>query len=630
MVNTIRSTDLQNKNGSNLRKNERLFFIGLIITVVFAVYILRLFKLQVIEGDGYRKQSVIISQRTKTIPAQRGEIYDRNFTMPMVVNTDSFAVDFIPGEANEKYDTVAAKLAMYLGISKADIDKKIPPSARKSFTAVEITTNVVFSEINNIAENITDLPGVSWRVKPIRNYVETGSISHVLGYVGDISKEELKVLYNKGYTNTSIIGKTGIEKQYDEILQGTPGVESRKVDAKGRLISEAPTIQPPVMGSNLVLTIDSKIQVLAEKALGERIGAAVVLKPANGEILAMVSYPYFDPNIFNTDNAAKEYKKLSENEYNPLLNRCVNAVYPPASTFKVIMSTAMLAENAFPSEKTVECRGAIDYGGRTFKCHIGKPGHGKLDLKNALAQSCNIYYWTIGRDYLGVDKIASYAKDFGYGKPLGVDLPSSSAGFIPTALWKERRYHEKWMDGDTMNMSIGQSYTLVTPLHVADMMAMVVNSGTVYKPHLLKEIRDPVTNNIIEEIKPEVLNTPLKIDDKVWQEIRDDLRYTVTDGSAKYPLKNKVVKIAGKTGTAEVSNYKDRWHSWFVAYAPFDGPPEDAVVVAVLVEAVNPWEWWAPYASNIIFQGIFANQTYDEAIEALGFKYLKKPVGRQE
>lgn len=625
----IQSTDLQSKTGRTGKKKDKLYFISFIIILTFGLYILRLFKMQVVEGAGYRRQSETISQRSKTIVAQRGEIFDRNADSPLVVNMDSFAVDLIPGETGGKYDTVAARLAQFLGISKTEIDLKIPVSIRNSYTAVEIKSNVTFSEVSNIAENISDLPGVSWRSKPKRDYVVTGSMSHVLGYVGDITTEELKVLYNKGYDQNSIIGKTGIEKQYDSILKGTPGMETRIVDVRGKNISNSRSVQQPVLGSNIVLTIDTEIQTLVEQALGERVGAAVVLKPTTGEILAMVSYPYFDSNIFSSGKYSEEYAKIEANPNNPLLNRVVNASYPPASTFKVIMSTALLSEGTFPADKEIDCTGELDYGGRTWKCHIGKPGHGYLDLKNGLAQSCNIYYWTIGRDYLGVERIANYSNQFGYGLPLEIDLPNSTDGFIPTAEWKERRYHEKWMNGDTMNMSIGQSYTLVTPLHVADMMAMVVNSGTIYTPHLLKEIRDPVTNEVIEEVQPTVLHT-MDLDESIWQEVREDLRYTVTDGSAVSALRNKTVQMAGKTGTAEVSGYKDSWHSWFVAYGPYDAPPEDAIVLVVLVEAVNPWEWWAPYASNIIFQGIFANQTYDEAVNALGFRYLVKPVGRQE
>ena len=507
-------------------------------------------------------------------------------------------------------------------IEPIDVRKKKEEENEK----IDISKSFTYSS----AENLNDLPGVSWRMKPMRNYVENiGSLSHIVGYVGDITKEELKVLYNQGYSNTSIIGKTGIEKQYDMILQGKSGLESRTVDVRGRYLSEEPIIQTPEMGKNLVLTIDTDIQTLTEKALGERIGAAIVLKPSTGEILAMVSYPYFDANIFNLEDGSALYSKLLNDPQKPLLNRAVNATYSPASTFKVVMSTALLAEEAFSPLKTIDCSGRIEYGDRTFKCHIGIPGHGYMDLKNGLAQSCNVYYWTIGRDYLGVDKISSYAKEFGYGQPFDIDLPGQSEGFVPTSQWKERRYHEKWLGGDTMNMSIGQGYTLVTPMQVADMMAMIVNEGKIYKPHFLKEVRDPVTNEVIESTKPEVLFSS-NIPQSVWKEVKQDLRYTVTDGSAQFPLKNKIVKIAGKTGTAEVAQYKNSWHSWFVCYAPYDAPVEDTVVVCVLVEAANQWEWWAPYASNIILQGIFANQTYDEAIDSLGFRYLSRPVGRQE
>ncbi len=631
MINNMSGGFRRGPSGSSFtEKNVRIIILAVILAAAFVVYVYRLFAMQVIQGEQYRKQSRTISSQVNIIPAQRGEIFDRNANMPMVINTDSFAVAVTPGEIPAKqYDTVATRLALYLGISKFDIDKKIPVKLRRSYTLITIKSNVPFSVISDIAENKTDLPGVSWASKPIRNYVETGSLSHIIGYVGDITQEEMNVMYNRGYTQNSIIGKTGIEKQYDSLLQGIPGSESRTVDVRGRIISDAPVVTPPQMGKNLVLTIDSTIQTLAEKTLGNRVGAVVVLKPATGEILAMVSYPFFDPNLFNTDNASSEYLSLANSPDKPLLNRAVNAAYPPGSTFKIIMSAAMLQEKAFPANKKIECTGKLVYGGRIFHDHIPEPGHGWLDLKNGLAQSCDIYFWTIGRDYLGIDKIASYADEFGLGQSTQIDLPSQSTGFIPTAKWKERRYHEKWLGGDTMSASIGQGYILATPLQIADMMAMVCNSGTIYKPHLLKEVRDPVTNAVIQEIKPEVLFKS-SIDSDVWKTVQEDLRYTITDGTPAYPMHNKIVQSAGKTGTSEVAQYKDSWHSWMVAYAPYDAPVEDQVVVATLVEAVNPWEWWAPYATNIIIQGIFANQTYEEATTALGFHYLLKNGNRQE
>jgi len=611
-------------------RSSRILIFTIVIFASIGLYAFKLFSMQILQGDLYRKQSQNISQRAKKIPAQRGEIFDRNGNVPMVLNIDSFAVDITPGAIpQEQISNVFSKISGILNISEASLEKKIPASIRRSFQTIEIKGNVPYELITEIAEKSDELPGVSWRSKPIRNYVETGSISHVLGYIGDITRDELKIFYNKGYTTNSSIGKAGIEKQYDEILRGVDGYEYRTVDVKGKYIENSTTIKAPEMGKNLVLTIDRKIQQLAEEALGKRIGSAVVLKPSTGEILAMVSYPSYDPNLFNLDNSSEEYQRLLNDKDNPLLNRAVNASYPPASTFKVIMTTALLQENAISQDKKILCEGEIEYGDRIFRCHIRKPGHGPLDLKNALAQSCDVYFWIAGRDNLGVDRITSYAQEFGFGKSAQIDLPSQTEGLVPTPQWKERRFHERWLGGDTMNISIGQGNLLASPLQLADMVAMVVNSGTIYKPHLLKEVRDPTTSAVISINTPEQLFKS-NISPEVFAQVRENMRYVITNGTAQLPMNNKVVQLAGKTGTAEVG-LVDHWHSWMVAYGPYNAPPEDAVVVVVMVEASNPWEWWAPYATNIIMQGIFADQTYEESSEALGFKYLTShPRGRVE
>lgn len=640
----MRKNDFINAPEISETKNTKIVSIGIIIFVVMTLYLLRLFSMQVVNGQTYRTQARRSSSKVREIPAQRGEIYDRNADQALAVNVDSFAVDITPGEIPpERFDTVISRLASYLGVNRSYIKNKLPKNRKgdvilSSFSAVEIKTNVSFATVTQIAENLVDLPGVSWRSKPVRSYVVTGSFSHIIGYLGSITPEQLKIRYNRQsnddkriYNENSIIGQSGIEAEYDELLQGEPGNESRTVDAKGRFISDELRVEPPKMGNNLVLTIDRTIQELAEKALGERFGSAIVLKPSTGEILAMASYPYYNANVFTTGDSGRETARILNDSRKPMMNRAVEGTYPPASTFKVIMSAAVLQEKSFDSLQKIECKGTLEYGGSTYKCHVFPGKHGKLDLKNGLAQSCNVYFWTIGKDHLGIDRIAKYARMFGYGQATEVDLPAQASGTVPTPQWKERRYHEKWVGGDTVNTSIGQGFTTVTPLHVADMMAMVVNKGVIYKPHILKYAYDPATNEITKEVKPEVLHKA-DIDEAVWRELQTDLRYTVTNGSAQWPLRNKVVQIAGKTGTAEIAGYKDKkhWHSWFVAYAPFDAPPEDAVVVCVSVEAVNEWEWWAPYASNIIFQGIFAKQTYEEAVEALGFSSLQKPVGRQE
>jgi penicillin-binding protein 2 len=317
-----------------------------------------------------------------------------------------------------------------------------------------------------------------------------------------------------------------------------------------------------------------------------------------------------------------------EDPNKPFINRAIQSSYPPASTFKIIMTTGVLSENAFPPDQTILCRGVLNYGNRDWACHI-KTGHGRLNLRGGMAQSCNIFYWTIGRDYLGAERIVSYAREYGYGEMSGIDLPGEIGGFLPTPQWKERRFHERWVAGDTMNMSIGQGYTLVTPIQMANMVCMVVNNGKIYKPHFLKEVRDPVTNAIESIAKPQVIHER-GISPEVFAALRQDMRAVIREGTAVYPLNIRSVEIAGKTGTGE-AGFTDRWHSWFTAYAPFTSTdPEDMIVVSVIVEAANKWEWWAPYASAIIFQGYFANQDYDTAVRALGLQYLMPVEGRRE
>ena len=447
-----------------------------------------------------------------------------------------------------------------------------------------------------------------------------GSISHVIGYVGDITREEIQILYNKGYDFGNVLGKSGIEKQYDMILRGKDGKRYRTVDVKGRRIDDTVEEEPPLLGKDIVLTIDKNIQEVSEEALGSRIGSVVVLKPATGEILAMVSYPWFDPNSFYSEGGAGEYSKLASDPTYPFLNRAIQSHYSPASTFKTIMTTAVIEEKAFPVDKLIVCTGKIEYGGRTSWCWK-KTGHGALDLYGALAESCNVYFWTVGRDYLGIDNIAKYAQQFGLGEKTGIDLPGEVTGIVPTPQWKQKVFGEPWVGGDTMNTSIGQGYLTVTPLQLANAMSMIANEGIIYKPHILSEIRDPVSGEVLETVEPQVLHSS-QIKQETFKSVQKAMSGVISNGTANVVVTTKAVKIAGKTGTAEVG-YADKWHSWFVAYGPYDSvKPEDKVVVVVMVEAVNDWDWWAPKAANVIFQAIFAHQNYQQAVDSLDIWYL--------
>jgi penicillin-binding protein 2 len=629
----MRSAEPEPEGGLGSSRAGRIRALLILSIALFASYSVFLFYLQVIRGGEYRSRATTIARQTSPIPAQRGEIYDREYSVPLVLNTDSFAVDLIPAELPaERREEVFEKLSRVLGQSLDEIGRRIPPSYYHLYQAIELIGSVPFATVSSIAERIDEYPGVSWHSKPVRNYLETGSLSHVIGYVGDITRDELKLLYNQGYKSGDVIGKAGVEKQYDPLLRGKDGREYKTVDVKGKNVESGQgSVDPPEMGSNLVLTIDAEMQTIAEKALGPRIGSALILKPSTGEVLALASYPWYNPNLFTGAATGVEYAKLLADPNMPLINRAVQSSYPPASTFKAVVTAGILEEKSFPPERKVLCPGEIVYGDRIFNCHKKKPGHGWLDLKGALAESCDIYFWTVGRDYLGVERIVAYAKEFGFGRAAEFDLPGGDAteGFVPTPQWKERQFHEKWLGGDTMNLSIGQGDMLVTPLQIADMMAMIVNDGVIYRPHILKEVRDAGTGAIVRRIEPEELMRS-RISKETFFTLKQNLRGVITEGTAQFPVNTKAVAVAGKTGTAEVG-LKDRWHSWFVAYGPYDAAdPEEVIVVVVMVEASNPWEWWAPYAANIIFQCVFSGQSYDEAVDSLGLRYLIPWQGRAE
>jgi penicillin-binding protein 2 len=600
-------------------QETRINVFRILLIIVFLIYSARLFSMQILSGDLHRMRAQDISRRTFSIPTQRGEIFDRNFNRPLVINRDSFAVTITPAEVPRgSMDEVINSVSQILDMTYDDILARLPRQYLQLYQPVEIASNVPFSAIAALAERKNTLPGISWHIKSVRNYDNVGSLSHILGYVGDITRDELTTLYNLGYQMGDMIGKSGIERQYDELLRGRNGWEIRTVDSRGRRIAgrENITRVPPEMGRNLVLTIDANLQTLVEKAIGTQIGAAVVMRPSTGEILAMVSYPWYDPNIF-TDGLASEFRALLADPSRPFINRAIQSSYPPASTFKIVLSTAILAENIISAEHTTLCRGMINYGNRNWHCW-NRSGHGRLNLRGALSQSCNIYYMTVGRDNIGAERIVNIAREYGYGEISGIDLPGEVGGLVPTPQWKERRFHERWVLGDTMNMSIGQGFMLVTPLQMSNMVSMIVNNGKLYRPHVLKEVRDPINNVIEKVVSPELIRQS-DIPPSVFEAVRQDMRSVVTHGTAQYPLNIRTVQIAGKTGTAEIG-LVDRWHSWFTAFAPFNSTnPDEQIVVSVIIEASTFQVWRASAASAIIFQGYFAKQDYDAAVRALGF-----------
>ncbi len=615
-------------SGETTSKERIIFVIGIIAaaTVFYSIY---LFSLQVIRGSEFKKRAEEVARRVIEIEPQRGEIYDRNYDVPLVLNIDSFAVDLIPGELEEnRLNQTLLDLSRILEIDVSKIQGKIPKNYKQVFTPLEIRDGVSYAKIVEIAENINHYPGVDWHQKQTRSYLETGTIAHAIGYVGTITREELQVLYNKGYNQNSVIGKSGIEKHYDQVLRGKAGRLFTTVDVRGRSISDSGIDYiEPEPGKNIVLTIDRDIQELCEKALGKRNGSVIVSRPATGEVLAMVSYPWYDQNLFYIADGPVKFRELSLDPSFPFLNRAIQSSYSPASMFKIIMTAGLVEEEAMPIDRKVICEGEMFFGDRMFHCHR-RWGHGAMDLFSGLAESCNVYFWTAGQE-LGIEPIVNYSRQFGLGEITGIDLPGEVKGILPSPAWKEEVYNARWLGGDTMNVSIGQGYLTVTPIQVANMISMIVNEGVVYRPHLLSQIRDPISGNIIEELEPEVLRTST-ISRETFKTVQEAMRKVITEGTAAAVINTPSVQIAGKTGTGQMG-FEDRWSSWFSAYGPYDAASkEDTIAVVVMVEGTNEWEWWAPKAANIIFQGIFADQTYDEAVTALNLWYAtpeSPPVG---
>ena len=575
-----------------------------------------LFFLQVVRGVEFRTRASSVARREIPIPAQRGKIFDRTYGPVLVTNRPAFSVDMVPGEvpAGELPDLLE-RLASHLGVEQRQLAERVPRHMRHLFRSIELKRNVDFATIATLAEQIDSFPGVAWHSEPARDYGAIGSLAHVTGYVGDVTREELQVLFNEGYTAGDVVGKSGVEKRYESVLRGTDGVGHRTVDVHERAVTDVwQTAVAPRPGSDIVLTIDWRLQRAAEEALGPRIGSVVVLRPTTGEILAMVSYPWFDPQSFIGDGGPEAFSAAASNPSFPFINRAIRAAYAPASVFKILMMTALLEERTYSPSYSVTCRGRFVYGDRIFKDWV-KEGHGHIDMDDALAQSCDIYFYQAGLA-LGINNIADYSVAFGLGAPTGIDLPGETAGSVPTPAWKLRERGTGWVGGDTVNLSIGQGYITVTPLQIANLIAMVANNGEIFRPHVVKEIRDGETGEILVQTERELLHRAA-IGDPTFAAVRDAMRLVITDGTAQPVITTDAVAVAGKTGTGEVG-IEDHWHSWFAAYGPYGAADRsDQMVVVTMVEAVNEWEWWAAKAANLIFHAAFSGQTVPEAVAYL-------------
>jgi penicillin-binding protein 2 len=561
-----------------------------LIIGIIIILVLRLWILQIINGPKYRVQSENNRIHLQDIPPFRGMIFDRDGDM-LVDNRPSYDLYVIPEDIQNRAELLAGFQSL-IGLKPEESEKKFNGSSRKRpFEPVLIKNKLSREDLAVIETNLFNLPGAMIQVRPQRHYIFGKFASHVIGYLGEISESQLRSGHYPENRPGDFIGKYGVEVKWQNALNGTRGGEQVEVDAAGRKL-QVITRKPPIPGANIYMTIHKELQHLAEESLKDKRGAIVAMNPNNGEILALASGPTFDPNLFIGGIAKDEWKKIVSGKEYPLQNRAIAGLYPPGSIFKIVVALAGLEEGVIDPKEEIFCGGQFAFGDRIYRCWK-KGGHGYVALHKALVESCDVYFYNLGLR-LGVENIARYAKMFGLGKRPDFDLGGDSAGLVPTKKWKSKRWGESWHAGETVSLSIGQSYLLVTPLQMVQMIAAIYNGGVLYQPKIIQRVGE--NEGQLYRFAPKVTGR-LRAKPEHLELIRRALYGVVNEphGTA-YRARINGVEVSGKTGTAQVvtldlgKNYdkeediptRFRDHAWFVANAEVDRPA--TLALAIIIE----------------------------------------------
>jgi len=591
------------KIGRNISM-RKLKLLAILLAAGFLLLSLKTAYLQLYNGGYYRELAAYNQIRKQKIKSDRGIIYDSNYNI-LAKNSPVFYLQVVPADilANENagYDKkiMTEAIGNILGKEiEEDLDYLLIKNKRQTLESYQpqvIADNIEYSKAMQLLLSVESMPGVSVEMRFKREYILPSlSLSHALGYTGIITPEEYEALKPK-YSLTDHLGKTGLEKSWEEELRGEYGEKYIEVDALGkekRVINEAPEQD----GRSLVLAIDGRLQQKLEeeveaqlKAVNLKKSSAVIINPNNGEVMALVSLPAFNSNDFAGKISSEKYQELANDENMPLFNRSISGEFPTGSTFKPVVAAAALQENIINENTAINSVGGIGVKSWFFP-DWKAGGHGTTDVRKALAWSVNTFFYYIGggtlqysngiEEYvggLGVKKITDYARLFGLGKPLGIDLPGEASGFLPSKEWKDEAKQEPWYIGDTYHLAIGQGDISATPLQVAAYTMFFANGGALYRPHLVKELLDQ-HDNLVRKIEPEILRHDF-IDAKNIKTVRQGLRDCVVYGSCQ-SLQSVSVPMAGKTGTAQWSS-TEKTHSWFTGWAPYENPE---LVITVLVE----------------------------------------------
>ena len=591
--------DFHNPESDLDRFRFRLGIAALVVLLAFGTLVGRFVWLQVLQHDFYRTRAE--DNRIALIPIvpNRGVITDRNGVV-LARNYSAYTLEITPSLAGD-LDATIDGLAELIDIQPKDRKrfKRLLDEA-KNFESVPIRTRLTDAEVAIFAAQRYRFPGVEVRARLFRQYPLGPIGSHAIGYIGRITDRDLQWIEEAdrqaNYKGIDHIGKTGLEQHYEFELHGETGYEEVEIDAGGRALRSLKRI-PPVSGNNLQLTLDSRLQEITERAFGDRKGALVAIDPATGGILALVSNPTYDPNLFVDGITPENWKELNEHPDKPMINRTINGAYPPGSTFKPFMALAALEMGKRTPQQAISDPGYFNFGNHTFR-DDKKGGHGSVDMYRSIVHSCDTYYYILAND-MGIDNIARFMGQLGFGQRTGVDLgrddSGESRGVLPSQEWKRKRFkkpeQQKWYAGETISIGIGQGYNAYTPIQLAQATAAVANRGVMFRPHLVNQIIDAKTGEK-RPVEPEPMRD-LKLKPQNVDVIRRAMVGVNKEGTGARAFAGAPYEAAGKTGTAQVFSLKGadykahaikkelRDHALFIAYAPADKP---RIALAVLVE----------------------------------------------
>jgi len=589
---------------------KRTLYGAVVVIFFFAVLVSRLWYLQIQEGERYSRLADSNRVRYLEIAAPRGNILDRQ-GREVVTNRPSFNVVWVR-EDNRLDDALLKKMARILDVDVSELLARVRKMAgAPGHIPVRLAEDIPWRMVAYIENSRMELPGIKIEVVPLRVYHFGNLASHIIGYLGEINEKELKRADPGVYRGGDLVGKMGLEKLRERDLRGEKGRHYMEVNALGFEQRNLKGIEP-LPGNDLQLTIDMDLQRVAEEAMARdnKAGAVVTVEVNSGRLLAAASAPVLELDKFIGGISRKNWQALLDNPLHPLINKIVQGQYPPGSTYKLVTALAGLAERVVTPESVIYCPGYYRFGNRTYRCwkHVG---HGAVALKRALAESCDVYFYQVGQR-LGVDRLAHYAHLFGLGRKTGVEMEHEKSGLIPTAEWKMRRFGKPWQEGETLSVAIGQGFDLVTPLQLALMTATVANGGTLYRPGLVENVRDP-DGHIIEQFTPQVVDR-LEGQGRNLALVREGLIEAVNGrhGTGRRArLQELGITVAGKTGTAQVVRvkqyrhlkeeeipYRYRDHAWFTCFAPAENPE---IAVTVLVEhGLHGGSGAAPVAREVL------------------------------